>query len=536
MRRMRLLTGAGRGSWSDARMKHFNINNMKLSTDRIKRVFLFSFFFGIMAHGSMLSKTILWHDGLHFAHHVKGSSAIVLGRWMRAILSALVSKAFGGNNLGMPMLYGIVSLFFIAASALVIVRIFDIANGLMQAVVCGIMVSFPVVTSTFFYMYTAPYYFLGLLLSTLAVLVARERGGVPGFAAGALCVCCMLGIYQAYLAVAVSLFVISLIFDLLNDRFSGPVAFLKRAFYFLGICAVGFAAYMVVWKVLMRVLGLATTDYQGISNLGQNGIATYLEGIRTAYARFFLFFDRKSQNLYPMGLRYVQIVAVALAVAASVCIVVRQFRRDWLLGVAMAVLIALLPLCFNLVYLIGARSVHTVMLYGQCMLYVYLVCVAGHLMQRTPKLGVPGWRLAALLLVVLIAMNTYYDNGCYMKAEMTLQQTINSMTMLAARIKMLDGYDDSMPVCIAIKGEMDRTVTPDSDMPDFAIVPLGHLSPHDGSGALRNIKDVLAQWCGFSPKYVSEARLEHPEVLDEMPDYPDAGSVKIVDGTVVVRM
>ena len=72
MRRMRLLTGAGRGSWSDARMKHFNINNMKLSTDRIKRVFLFSFFFGIVAHGSMLSKTILWHDGLHFAHHVKG--------------------------------------------------------------------------------------------------------------------------------------------------------------------------------------------------------------------------------------------------------------------------------------------------------------------------------------------------------------------------------------------------------------------------------------------------------------------------------
>ena len=517
-------------------MKHFDMKNLKLSTDRIKRVFLFSFIFGIVAHGSMMSKTLLWHDGLHLAYQVKAWSVITLGRWLRALLSAVVSKVFGGTNLGMPMLYGLVSIFFVAASALVIVRIFDIRSSLMQAALCGIMVSFPVVTSTFFYMYTAPYYFLGLLLSTLAVLVARERGGVPGFAVGALCVCCTLGIYQAYLAVAVALFVIVLIIDLLNDRFSGLVAFLKRAFYFLGICAVGLAAYMVIWKLCMKIMDLTLTNYQGISNLGKNGIGTYLQGIRMAYARFFLVFDRKYQNLYPMGMRYVQIVAIALAIVASACIVILQFRKNKLLGVAMAVLIALLPLCFNLVYLIGAKSVHTVMLYGECMLYVYLICVVGYLLQHTPKLGAPCWRLAALVLVALIAMNTYYDNGCYMKAEMALQQTINSMTMLAARIKMLDGYNDSMPVCIAIKGERDKTATPDKYMPEFAVVPLNHLGHHDDSGALRNIKDVLAQWCGFSPKYVSEARLEHPEVLDEMPDYPDAGSVKIVDGTVVVRM
>ena len=517
-------------------MKHLDMNQLKISRDSVKRVFLFSFIFGIVAHGSMLSKTILWHDGLHYAYQVKPGFAVSLGRWLRVLLSTIVSKMFGGANLGMPMLYGLVSLFFIAASALVIVRIFDIRNSLMQAVLCGIMVSFPVVTSTFFYMYTAPYYFLGLLLSTLAVLVARERGGVTGFAAGALCVCCTLGIYQAYLAVAVSLFVISLITDILNDRYDGPVAFLKRAFYYLGICVVGFAVYMVTWKLSMKITGTAAASYQGISDFGKKGIGTYLQGVRTAYARFFLIFKRKHQNLYPMGMRYVQIVVIALTIVASACIVVRQFLKNKLLGVALAVLIVLLPVCFNVVYLIGANSVHTVMLYGECMLYVYLICVAGHLLRRVPKLGVPGWRLAALVMVALIAMNAYYDNGCYMKAEMMLQQTINSMTMLAARIKMLDGYNDTMPVCIAIKGEKDNTATQDKYMAEFAIVPLSHLIHHDDAGGLRNIKDVLAQWCGFSPKYVEEKTLEHPEVLDEMPDYPDAGSVKIVDGTVVVRM
>lgn len=92
-------------------MKLRGIDEMKLSTDRIRRVFILTFIFGILAHGSMLTNTILWHDGLHFAHRVKGGSAIALGRWMRAILAYAVSKAFGGNNLGMPLLYGLVSIF-----------------------------------------------------------------------------------------------------------------------------------------------------------------------------------------------------------------------------------------------------------------------------------------------------------------------------------------------------------------------------------------------------------------------------------------
>ena len=528
--------GGSRGGWSDGDMKLHGIDEMKLPTDRIRRVFIFTFIFGILAHGSMMTNTILWHDGLHFARRVKAGSAIALGRWMRAILAYAVSKAFGGNNLGMPLLYGMVSIFFIAASALVIIRIFDIKNGLMQAAVCGLMVSLPVVTSTLFYMYTAPYYFLGLFLSTAAVLIARECGGVKGFVLATLCVSFTLGIYQAYLAVAVSLFVMTLIFDIINDRYPGLPSFFRSAFYALGICVLGFAAYMVVWKVLMRVLGLSAANYQDISALGSKGIATYLEGIRAAYARFFLIFDRKSENLYPMGLRWVQVVILALSAVLSVWIVVLRFRKDRLQGVALVLLIALLPLCFNLVYMIGAKSVHTVMLYGQCMLYVYLICVVGYLAGQGGKTGVSCRRVVAAVLLLMVAMNIYFDNGCYMKAEMTLQQTINNMTVLTARIKSLDGYRDEMPVCIAIRGKQDATVTQDGEMQDFIIAPLGHLIPHSDNGALRNIKNTLAQWCGFSPKYVSEGKLEHPEVLDDMPDYPDAGSVRIVDDTVVVRM
>lgn len=517
-------------------MKLRGFDRMRLDTDRARRVFILTFIFGVLAHGSLMTNTILWHDGLHFARRVKAGSAIALGRWMRAILAYGVSRAFGGNNLGMPLLYGMVSIFFIAASALVVIRVFDIKNGFMQAAVCGLMVSLPVVTSTFFYMYTAPYYFLGLFLATAAALVARERGGAAGFILAALCVCLTLGIYQAYLSVAVSLFVIALVMDIANERFPDLPSFFRSAFYALGVCALGFAAYMVVWKVLMRVLGVSPANYQDVSALGSKGVATYLEGIRAAYARFFLVFDRKSENLYPMGLRWVQVAILALGAVCSAWLVVLRFRKDRLQGVAQALLIALLPLCFNLVYMIGAKSVHTVMLYGQCMLYVYLACAAGHLAGRGGKPGVACRRAVAAALLLMAAMNIYFDNGCTMKADMTLQQTINSMTVLTARIKSLDGYRDDMPVCIAIRGKRDATLTQDVEMQDYAIAPLNHLIPHSDNGALRNIRNTLAQWCGFSPTFVGADKLARPEVLDEMPDYPDAGSVRIVDDTVVVRM
>ena len=47
---------------------------------------------------------------------------------------------------------------------------------------------------------------------------------------------------------------------------------------------------------------------------------------------------------------------------------------------------------------------------------------------------------------------------------------------------------------------------------------------------------LLKRWCGFSPKYVTYKKFGHKKIVEKMPYYPDAGSVQIVDGTVVVRM
>lgn len=510
-------------------MKWVGIRERILSNDLLKHVLIYSMICGLLAHGSVMTKAIFWHDGLNCAYQVDVKAAMKLGRWLRAFLAHIVACMFGGTNPSLPLLYGVVSLFFIAASAYVIIRLFDIEKRSLQLILCGLMVSFPVVTSTFGYMFTAPYYFLGLFLSTLAVLAARQWPGAGGFLTGALCVCCSLGIYQAYIAVSASLFVMLLIFDIVNDRYPSFSRFLGNAFFYLAVLVVGFAAYYGIWKVCLRVMGVTASDYKGISTMGRLDFSAYLKGIRRAYKKFFLINVTESDNLYPMGLRTAQMIVIGLGIAFSLGLIVSKLRRNVLFGIALALLIALLPLCFNMVYVIGVEAVHTVMLYGQCMLYVYLICAVMNAVRGGTTLGVCCFRLTALVLVLLVGMNTFFDNGCYMKAELMLQQSINRVNVLVARIKMLDGYSDDMRICITPLKELDATVTRDTKLKDYVIMPWNKLVPG-------NTRLIMDRWCGFSPKYIAYKKFGHKNIVEKMPHYPDAGSVQIVDGTVVVRM
>ena len=517
-------------------MERLGIRERILSNEWVKRVFLYTFICGILAHGSVMTKALFWHDGLALAYKLSVSSAVRMGRWMRALLGWIVSVMFGGTNPSLPLLYGVVSVFFIAASTCVIIRLYRIEKKIYQMILCGMLVAFPAVTSSFAFMYTAPYYYFGLFLSTLAALAAREKGGLSGFLIGAVCLSCALGIYQIYISVTVSIFVIALVVDIATDRFTTVPDFLKKAFYCLGVSIAGFVLYFVIWKVCLRVMSLTASNYQGISSVGSRSIGDYLGSVKQAYSKFFLLNQNARDNLYPMGLKTAQIIIIALSGVFSVIMVIRQFKKSVLLGVAMALLIVMLPLCFNLVYVFGSERVHTVMLYGQCMLYVYLVCAMAYSFRDKTMPGVGLVRLSTAALAIMVAMNVFFDNGCYLRAEMQLQQSISNMTALVSRIKSTDGYDDEMPVCITFEGHMDATITQDEDLSEFNVTPWNRLMPYKGVTQKYCTTYLLKRWCGFSPKYVTYKKFGHKKIVEKMPYYPDAGSVQIVDGTVVVRM
>lgn len=499
----------------------------------IRQSLKYTCFAGLIAHGVALFNKLAWQNELDHGFGSPQDKAISLGRWLKAGLYTLGAKLFGGRNLSVPLLYGVVSLLLIALTAHVIIKLFDIENRALKMVLCGIMAVFPVVTTTFAYMYAAPYYFLALFLATLGVYFAAERPKWDGIIAAIVCIGCCLGLYQAYYPVTVSLFVICLFFEIARDRHSSFQKAFLRGLYFLGICVATMAFYFVVWKIVLKLTGLSLGSHQGMSSIGQSGIRAYLEAIVEAYRRFI-----PSGSLYRMSLGGVQWAVIVLSGICGICIVARHFRKDALEAVLMVLLLALLPLCFNLVYVMVSVTpseeahVYTLMLYGQCMLYVFLICALGFLRDVGEKLTAFLCRAGVVVIAALICLDVYFDNACYLKAQVMIQQTISDATVMISRIKSTEGYRDDMPVCFVKKGKRDATRTSNSAFSEYTISPYGKLYPYHNTHYYLNFMEV---WCGVKLDEVSSKPFKNLEEVKNMPDYPDDGSVKIINDTVVIK-
>ena len=504
----------------------------------LKQDLQYTFMAGLLAHGYMLFNKLSWRGDLNRGFTLPVEKAISLGRWFKAMLCTLVAKVFGGKNLSLPLLFGIVSILFIGLSAHVIIRLFDIRRKSLRMSLCCMMVVFPVVTSTFAYMFDAPYYFFAMLLAVLGVYIAARRSRWDGFIVGTLCVGGCLSIYQAYFPIAVTLAVILLFFEIANGQHETLPKAILRGVYFLAVCGGALVLFFVSWKLIMRLMNLTANDYQGASSIGESGIKEYVRGVKRAYRRFLYDFKVDNTNLYPMKLSWVQRVLLAASAFGGLFIAVRQFRKNKLLALLLVALIAILPLCCNLIYVMAASSpadgvyIYTLMLYGQCMLYVFLICAVDHIL----NLGVKPLKVyghgAVAVLALMICLNIYLANACYLKAEFEVQQNISQVTVMVARIKSLEGYNDKMPVSLVSGKHKDKTTEKNADFEDLIFVPYDQINPYHSDTYLIN---YMRRWCGFSPEWRSSDDFKKLEVVQQMPDYPDDGSMMIIDDTVVVK-
>lgn len=131
-------------------------------------------------------------------------------------------------------------------------------------------------------------------------------------------------------------------------------------------------------------------------------------------------------------------------------------------------------------------------------------------------------------------MNVYFANACYLKAELIQEQTLSEMTVLVTRIKSVEQYKDELPVAFVMTGNIDSTRTDNQAFDDFAIVPFDkYIDPYSME---RNMVNFLSNWCGFSPQYADAGPFEKMKEVEEMPSYPDDGSIRIIENTVVVKL
>lgn len=506
-------------------------------------IFIVSVVFGILIHGYALFNKINFHDDIASLFGI--GITVGCGRWGLEIFF-LFNAIFLNLNCSMPVINGILSIIFIALSACLIVSIMDISNRLYAILIGLVMISYPVVAATFSFMFTAPYYFLALLLAVMSVYyIEKNRTIIAAIILGF-----SISLYQAYLMVFTTLMLIMLIKKLLENcnvrSFFGKVLrYLASTILGLGVWLAGFW----IWKMIYHISASSGGRIEATTRLK---FSQLVEGIFLVYKNFFSILYRDYKGLSNGRGAHLLYFAIFALILLWFLYVLRKRELNSINKILYLVLVVLFPLSIgwlNVLSVIETMDVHTLTMYS----YVFLLLIPIFLaesMERELKKGnylgkgqSMGCIYQWIVLLVAVFGLVYYvrlDNMAYLKTDFIQRQTDSYFTTLVTQIKSVDGYKDDMPVAFI------KTTGDSYDLNDKSMFDCNWYDRVTLYSADWNMNKWVTDYawekymnyhCGFAPEIVQDtSELKELEAVKSMPCYPDDGSIKLVDNVIVVNM
>lgn len=504
------------------------------------RVVLWStMLWGILAHGMMLFNKFSFHDDARLAFHI--GATVSSGRWMLEVLKRFFECIFGGSLYSLPLFNGVGTLLLMALASYMLVRMLRLKSRAGCALLAGLMVVFPVVTATLGYMYTAPYYMLGLDMAVAGAWLIDETTCVRRWyflPAGSFLIACGIGVYQACIPFILTLLLLCVVRRILDDAEGRSFYFFRTGFTMAGGCVLFLAFYLVGNWLGLRLLGVSLSDYESISSFGFSGWAQYWDRVCLAYREFFVPAAGKMRDMYPLAsLRWFYRVVLVFGVLLAADRAALLFRACKARCAEFLLLTALFPLAVNFILvMVDAKLVHSLMMGSEVFTFIFFLMLLEH--AATDHRNYPAWlpRVGLSTLTAMALLYCYFANICYFKADVLQAQAISYFTRLVSRIESTQGYSPELPVVYL--NELHKRDLNLKAFPEFRDVRLVPYLYDDRHQLINNYawKDFMALWCGYSPVVLENTEKFEalPEVL-AMPRYPLEGSVRVVGQAVVVK-
>ena len=143
---------------------------------------------------------------------------------------------------------------------------------------------------------------------------------------------------------------------------------------------------------------------------------------------------------------------------------------------------------------------------------------------------------------------TVYANIVYFYVDIKQEQSISYFTCMESQIKSTPGYNDEYPVAIVYSPEYQtRMETNDLSMIntdfDYGFYVVRSV-PYRTYGTREllvirtdyNRERFMRLWTGYNPTLISSDEFSELPEVEAMPAYPDDGSIKIINDTVVIKL
>lgn len=487
--------------------------------------------FGMLAHlfgmvnmlQSSDSITAVWGTG----------AGLSSGRWTLEIINNFLSKYWPIWNLG--FYNNLLAIIFIALSSYLIVDMFKIKDKWLCAALSGIMVTFPAVNATFLYTFASVYYAAAVFMTVSGVWLTEKYkfGFIPAIILSAIA----LGIYQAYFPFMIVLFLTLLIVHALDGKAEGW-NLLKRAFFYLAVLLLSLLAYFAVLKIMLAVTNTELSGYQNINNMGKLSLREIPYRIIATYKDFLrIMLDPANHTTGTAFVAAALNLLEIFGLAAIAYIAIKNWKK---ISVQNKVLLAL----FLIIYPLGLYSIkimcfdseiHEVMLYSLALLYllpVIMCCkLKEHMNTDKQKKSYKVIRICVAVLLCLVCLNySMQSNAVYSKVYFDRIQAQTYWTGLLARAEGTEGYSSDMEWAFIGMSNDNLLHNEWDSVPYKNIGTAGY--------QVTRYEYYLPIQLGYDVRFADEAvnaELAESEAVQNMNCYPDAGSIAVIDGVLVVK-
>lgn len=515
---------------------------------RYRTIFISVFVIGLFVHGSRFFTVYLSHDDLY--NLAAPGTTFTSGRWLLQYLYNLEVKVMG-SHINAKAYLAVATFALLALICCVMARDLQLRSKKSLILLSAIVVTFPYVTTLFGYSFTAAYYCLANLMAIVAAsLIQRLRPFGQFWWRLGLCAVLLglsVAVYQSTLCVFIAyLMVLSIQQTLCSEKESWKHFFLRCGTYLVG-CAAGYLFYAVTNKVVLAIKGLSMSSYQGLNEMGSFTLSQMVDRLVLAYKEFFIPSLKAYHSFYNVASARTFYMALVLAVfvLCVVFLVQAATKRSWAKAIQLFLLFALTPAAINSVFLIvdpETTVIYSLMMFGMVFTPICALSALEHVGWGSgishkvySQLSRLGCSVVALLLVYTCVYFGYLANVCYTKTAIQQEQTTSYFTRLITRIQSVEGYSTSLPVAYMDGQGKDNEQLQLHDFDTITILKPYHYTDKIN---LYNWQQYMRVWCGYAPATVSQEELDRissTSKVQEMPCYPDDGSIQIIDGVIVVK-
>lgn len=487
-----------------------------------KLAFIATWVGGLWAHAYRFFNFLPTGDTMHSFY---GTGATYRsGRWFLDWASRL------STNYELTWINAVLSMLYISAVVVMIIDLLKIRSKYAIILTAVLIVTFPTVTATFAYMFTADGYMMAFMLSVFGIYLTEKYKF--GFIAGMVCVCLSMSTYQAYLSVSLVLTAIICIKCILLDGMTFVQAF--RAEYKQAVTLAGGAVLnKVLTNAINTHIGMKLTSYQGINDVHLLTIEDSLKAVDASWNSFTWFFqigEWTDDSWYSM---FNQLVFFFLLLFTIYFIIKKKvYKRPFALCCVLLAYFCIPMLAYVIRFVSVKVEYHTLMVMSLSFIYVFLLLLSEQLNDES-KLEKILKRLAMLVLCGVCYVNILNANYSYYQMNLSYEKSYAIALDVLNRVETTDGFDGTQK--IAIYGIYDAST-------DIVVEENPEIIGVSNGTVLTSQDHFINMWKFLMGRVYSGAseeelwEIKELESFSEMNTYPYAGCVEMINDIVVVKL